>query len=65
MSRASYVYVIEDGHGAIAAFTVKHELVAYLRGRHGWEFGDWKVVRLRDAQPSYTPVVMTREALGG
>lgn len=30
MARASYVYVVLDGAGVCAAFTVKHELVTWL-----------------------------------
>lgn len=31
MARSSYVYVVSDGLGPLAGFTVKHELVTWLR----------------------------------
>ncbi|MFC4373286.1 hypothetical protein ACFO5K_04155 [Nocardia halotolerans] len=31
MARSTYIYVVTDGLGVISAFTVKHELVSWLR----------------------------------
>ena len=47
MARSSYVYVAQNDEGMpIAGFTVKHELVTYLRKRGADSVGG--VVRLRD-----------------
>jgi hypothetical protein len=32
LARSQYIYILEDWHGLIAAFTVKHEAVSF------WEF---------------------------
>lgn len=31
MARSTYIYVVTDGLGVVAAFTVKHELATWLR----------------------------------
>ncbi len=31
MARSTYIYVVTDGRDVVAAFTVKHELVSWLR----------------------------------
>ncbi len=31
MARSSYIYIVEDSFGALAAFTVKYELESYMK----------------------------------
>lgn len=31
MARSTYIYLVNDGWGVVAAFTVKHELITWLR----------------------------------
>lgn len=54
MARADYVWIVRDSLGdLLAAFTVKHELVTWLRRRTtGWEHTQlresWTIDRMRD-----------------
>lgn len=32
MARSSYIYIVSDGLGVLAAFTVKYEMINYIRG---------------------------------
>lgn len=44
MARATYIYVVMDGHEPLAAFTVKHELVSWVRRGHlGQITGIWRI----------------------
>lgn len=50
MSRSTYVYVVQIGRIVVAAFTVKYELIAYLRGT-GMKAHMLTVNRLPDGAP--------------
>lgn len=60
MARSTYVYVVEkdwdDGHEVVAAFTVKHELVRWLKRNTmqvGYKtFWEFRVKRVRDGVSS-------------
>jgi len=62
VARAEYVWVVRDATGdLLAAFTVKHELVAWLKRRTaGWTHTQlaesWTVDRLRDGGHAIAPV---------
>lgn len=62
MARAEYIWLVRDPDGdPIAAFTVKHELVGWLKRRTaGWEHTDlassWEITRLRDGGHAIAPV---------
>lgn len=53
MARSQYIYVVEEQHNSgdrlVAAFTVKHELVTWLKMNTGWNY---TVTRLRDGDPN-------------
>jgi hypothetical protein len=52
MSRASYIWIVTNAQGGIlAAFTVKHELVSWLRSEPG-KIRWWNVERVRDGNPA-------------
>ena len=52
MARSNYVYVVlenaYEGDDVIAGFTVKHELISWLRRHPEVTCGSWQVIRLRD-----------------
>ena len=48
MARSSYIYVVDDDGHPVAAFTVKHELVSYLREVKPAALWFYSVHRLRD-----------------
>lgn len=60
MARAEYVWIVRDALGdLLAAFTVKHELVGWLKRRTaGWTglAESWTVDRLRDGGHAIAPV---------
>lgn len=60
MARAEYIWVVRDGVGdLIAAFTVKHELVGWLKRRTtGWVglAESWEITRLRDGGNVIAPM---------
>lgn len=62
MARAEYVWIVRDALGdLLAAFTVKHELVGWIKRRTaGWEHvqlaESWTVDRLRDGGHAIAPV---------
>jgi hypothetical protein len=60
MARADYVWVVTDAtHAPIAAFTVKHELIGWLKRRTvGWTdlAESWEITRLRDGGNAVAPV---------
>jgi len=61
MPRASYVYVVRLTGTLVAAFTVKHELVTWLRVRlaEAPHLEDlYRVTRLRDGQGPETALSM-------
>ncbi len=62
MARSTYVYVVTDEAGVVAAvFTVKHELERWL-GLFAHKKG-LRVVRHRDGHPSVDPVELNRRTL--
>lgn len=50
MARSTYIYVVDrpDGGfpGAVAVFTVKHEMITWLKRNHEGE--EWEVLRYSD-----------------
>lgn len=49
MARSTYIYVVEDKLNPVAAFTVKHELITWLRNNGGQAPGMLRrVIRLPD-----------------
>ncbi len=58
MARSSYIYVVQTAVGITAAFTVKHEMLTFLRaGIKGWV----KVTRVRDGDKDVSPLDITEE----
>lgn len=47
MARSTYVYVVQEGDVVAAGFTVKHELMTWLR-RQGPRLGALEVTRVHD-----------------
>ena len=44
MARSTYIYVVTDGLGVVGAYTIKHELAAWL---HANPASDHQVTRVR------------------
>jgi len=70
MPRASYIYVVRLSGGLVAAFTVKHELMTFLRHRtemapHLTEH--YRVHRVRDGQAALPALFMgtARQVIDG
>lgn len=62
MARSTYIWLVQDGDGdVVAAFTVKHELGAWL-DKHG---PDFLVSRIRDgnSDPTARPVELNPRTL--
>lgn len=54
MARSTYIYVVTDRLGVVAAFTVKHELATWLRSLRVDSAARHRVTRLPDGVHSYT-----------
>ncbi len=54
MARSTYIYVVTDQFGPVAAFTVKHELVTWLRSLRADSAAHHRATRLPDGVHSYT-----------
>jgi hypothetical protein len=65
MARSTYIYAVVqavvDDHGVMAAFTVKHELVSWLRRQN--DTSGVYVLRMRDGYPGCVRVEVN-ELLG-
>lgn len=60
MARSAYIYVLMDDHASLptAAFTVKHELVTYLKHQNKARWEREKVYRYKD-NPSGNSHIVT------